>query len=98
MIMATVATFYAIVGLTAMGSSTSFHHGNPRILAVSLDQRHHLGQSACVTFPGGSRITYRIEDLCPRCRTNQVDILVSDPKRALRLGKVSLTVSLGRCK
>ena len=99
MVIATLATFYSLLlTLTATGLPTRFDHGNPRILAVPREHRSLLGTDACVRFPGGDRITYHVEDICPACRVGTVDLLVSSTSRARSLGRMPVTVITGACR
>ena len=94
-----VSTFYACalaLCLTADGTRIDWKHDRPRIVAVRADSGL-FRQDVCVTFPGGSKITYHAIDICPSCRPGQVDILVRTRAQAVRLGVMKIELDKGRC-
>lgn len=88
--------------------------GNPRVVAAAASDlaagRVRLHDRVCVTFPGGSRITYTVRDRCPDpaevrarggvggCSAGHVDLYVKDAARARDFGRQPGIVTRGACR
>ncbi|KAJ7128324.1 RlpA-like double-psi beta-barrel-protein domain-containing protein-containing protein [Mycena epipterygia] len=68
------ATFYLPGGGTgACGNSIQNSDFSVALSSVNYDNGAHCGQDITVTFQGKS-ITVKVEDLCPGCASNGIDL------------------------